>query len=262
MNNLVIKQQVTQWVKHVVTKLNDQLVSLDFEKSLNVATKSSRNDLVTNFDRQVERYYVSQIRKYYPQAKIVGEEGFGDQVDSLSGLVFFVDPIDGTMNFVRQHQNFATMIGVYENGKPVFGIIADVRQQLFMTGGTNLPLELNGKAWTTPLISDVSAGLIGLNAYFLMEDRYHIQSLVKASSGARITGSAGIEFLSVLLGQQVGYVSALASWDLAAGYAIAASEHTINIKTVAAQTPGLLNKEVVVIGQSCLLKAFMDLQKS
>ena len=64
----------------------------------------------------------------------------------LAGLVFFVDPIDGTMNFVKQQAHFAIMIGVYQDGEPVVGAIMDVMRNEVLSGGPN---DSRHSCWTT-----------------------------------------------------------------------------------------------------------------
>ncbi|KRL14183.1 inositol monophosphatase family protein [Schleiferilactobacillus perolens] len=188
---------------------------------LQVKTKSSRVDLVTNLDKQTEKSLISAIRSEYPQAQIMGEEGSGDHVTDLSGLVFFVDPIDGTMNFVKQKSNFAVMIGAYENGHPLVGVILNVMRQELYWGGPQLGVFRN----ETPIdhVSPLALpdGLIGMNAGMFAYDRYHTHQLFKSCSGVRMIGSAGIEYIQLLEGRQIAYMSHLAPWDVAAGRVMA-----------------------------------------
>lgn len=188
---------------------------------LHVQTKSSRKDLVTNLDKQTERDLIAAIRTEYPQAQIMGEEGSGDHVTDLKGLVFFVDPIDGTMNFVKQKYNFAIMIGAYIDGAPHVGVILNVMRQELYWGGPQLGVFKN----ETPIkaVSPLSLedGLFGINSGMLAYDRYHSHQLFKTSAGMRILGSAGIEYIQLLEGRQVAYLSHLAPWDVAAGRVMA-----------------------------------------
>lgn len=57
---------------------------------------------------------------------MLGEEGFGDKNLTKDGVIWFVDPIDGTKNFVHQKRNFAISIGVYVDGVGKVGYIYDV----------------------------------------------------------------------------------------------------------------------------------------
>ncbi len=47
---------------------------------------------------------MNRIKSVYPDHSIIGEEGYGDEVTSLDGTVWIIDPIDGTMNFVHQKE--------------------------------------------------------------------------------------------------------------------------------------------------------------
>src|SRR5690554_2319826 len=81
-----------------------------------VQTKMDYKDLVTEVDQETEQFFIERIKKHYPDHQVLGEEGFGDEVTSLNGWVWMVDPIDGTMNFVHQKRNFAISIGIYKDG--------------------------------------------------------------------------------------------------------------------------------------------------
>ncbi|KRN25536.1 inositol monophosphatase family protein [Lacticaseibacillus camelliae] len=189
---------------------------------VSVATKTGRNDLVTNVDADNQAFLVGKIRTAYPQAKIEAEEGTAAKVTDLDGLVFFVDPIDGTMNFVKQRANFAVMIGVYQDGAPLYGAIMDVMRNELVTGGPSLPPALNGQPVSLPLDRLLKDGLLGASGPMTIHNYLNLGDIALASSGARISGSAGMEFKAITLGQLVGYVSYLQPWDIAAGMAIGA----------------------------------------
>src|SRR4051794_26248387 len=91
-----------QWVMEAGDKIRDS-----FNKTLNIETKSNPNDLVTNIDKEIEQFFIDKIRQVYPNHRILGEEGFGDEISNLDGVVWIIDPIDGTMNFIHQQRNFA-----------------------------------------------------------------------------------------------------------------------------------------------------------
>ncbi|WP_179395307.1 inositol monophosphatase family protein [Lacticaseibacillus absianus] len=187
-----------------------------------VTTKTNRNDLVTNVDRANQAFLIDQIHAAYPNAHVEGEEGGAAKLDRLAGLVFFVDPIDGTMNFVKQRAHFAVMIGVYQDGVPLYGAILDVMRDELITGGPTLAPTKNGVP--LPPVPDraLADGLLGVNAPMVIRNRMHLGEIALASAGPRMTGSAGMEFLAIAQGQQVGYVSYLQPWDVAAGMAIGA----------------------------------------
>ena len=87
---------VNDWIMEAGNKIRHS-----FGESITVDTKSSRNDLVTNVDKEIEQFLISKIREQFPTHKIMGEEGFGDELTSMDGYVWLIDPIDGTLNFVK-----------------------------------------------------------------------------------------------------------------------------------------------------------------
>jgi myo-inositol-1(or 4)-monophosphatase len=190
---------------------------------LTVAEKTSRRDLVTNVDHSNEDFLVGQIRALDPVAKILAEEGTGGQVTDMTGHVWIVDPIDGTMNFVHQRNHFAMMVGLYVDGKPTLGYIFDVMANKLYAGGPEVGVTLNGQLLAAPADVDLSAGLFGASAPLLIQDRFNMQTVIAQSLGARIMGSAGIQISQVLAGELVGYLSYLRPWDFAAGRVLAES---------------------------------------
>ncbi|WP_225047341.1 inositol monophosphatase family protein [Lacticaseibacillus kribbianus] len=187
-----------------------------------VATKRNRNDLVTNVDRANQAFLVDKLRAAYPQAGIVGEEANLPRPGSMAGLVFFLDPIDGTMNFVKQRANFAVMLGAYVDGAPVYGAILDVMADRLLAGGPDFAPRLNGVPLPRPADLPLEDGLLGVNSRMTIHNQQHLGDLALASAGARMIGSAGMTFTALCLGQLIGYVSFLQPWDVAAGAAIGA----------------------------------------
>jgi len=214
--------QVTAWLQ--ASRLHVQAA---MRQPLDVTTKSNRNDLVTNVDQQNQLFLAEQIQTAYPDAHIEGEEGTTDKVNRLDGLVFFVDPIDGTMNFVKQRAHFAIMIGVYDQGQPVYGAIMDVMQNTIVAGGPDFPARVNDVL--LPALPDLALadGLIGVNGPMHAHNRMHIADIALASSGARMSGSAGMEFMEIAQNRQLGYISFLKPWDVAAGMAIVSGQGVV-----------------------------------
>lgn len=235
-----LDQLVMQWLQHGANHLIAHL-----DDRLQVRTKSGRSDLVTNLDRETEKFLVTQIKKNFPDDQIFSEEGFGDHVQSLKGRVWFVDPIDGTLNFVKQHDNFAMMIALYENGRPVYGNILDVRRHCFVHGGPSMGAYMNQFKIAPVPLRPLTEGLFGVNGPMFAKNRYHVQDIALASLGTRVLGSAGLEFQQVVLGKSIGYCSYLAPWDVAAGRVLA---ETVGLKVVVPPDNALsmLKRELIV----------------
>jgi len=215
-------QQLNQAVQAVFKQSRQQVLTAMGAK-LTVAEKTSRKDLVTNVDRSNEQFLVKALRQLDPQAHILAEEGLGDQVTSLTGHVWIVDPIDGTMNFVHQRNHFAMMAGYYVDGVPTLGYIYDVMADTLYAGGPQVGVTRNGEPLAAPTDLPLSEGLFGASAPLLIHNRFNMQTIAGTSLGPRIMGSAGIQISQVLAGELVGYLSYLRPWDFAAGRVLAES---------------------------------------
>ncbi|KRO04926.1 fructose-1 6-bisphosphatase [Levilactobacillus paucivorans] len=214
---------------------------------LTVAEKTNRKDLVTNVDRENEQFLVSEIRRLDPEAHILGEEGFGDRLTSLKGRVWIVDPIDGTMNFVKQHDNFAMMIGIYQDGVGQLGFIYDVMKNVLYHGGKAVDgVWANQDQLTAPMDLPLAEGLMGASSPIVIHDIAHMQAIVHASSGMRIYGSAGIEIINCLLGKTVGYISYLKPWDIAAGQ-ILLNCLDVRVSTIDGRPLDMLSSNLVLV---------------
>jgi histidinol-phosphatase len=76
--------------------------------------------LVTQADTSIERMLREQIEAAFPDDRILGEEEGGSH--DPSGRVWIVDPIDGTANFARGIQVWATLIALQIDGHGVLGV--------------------------------------------------------------------------------------------------------------------------------------------
>ncbi|WP_334332637.1 MULTISPECIES: inositol monophosphatase family protein [unclassified Companilactobacillus] len=226
-----------------------QTLRTDAIKKKSVGTKKNRNDLVTNFDKKTEQFVNSEIKKTFPNATIVSEEGYGDAVQDMSGLVFFVDPIDGTMNFVKRQDDFASMIGVYIDGEPLNGAIINVMDNEIYHGGKEIGLFINDKRIENPKNLPLIEGLVDVSAPMALANKFNVQEVIKKSSGFRVYGSAGIIFGHLLTGKEVMYMSYLAPWDLAAGRVLCEAAG-MSVVSIDDAPINMLKSQVVIVGTS------------
>lgn len=217
--------RIDEFAKEIIFEAGRRIRNA-FSYDIEIKTKSGANDLVTNIDRETELFFIEQIKAFDSTHRILGEEGMGEGVDSLEGVVWIIDPIDGTMNFVKQHRHFMISIGIYVDGVGVLGYIFDVmREDLFCA--------IAGKgAWynDTPLRKlqplKIEEAVIGINANWVTpNDRIQhekIIELVRTVRGTRSYGSAAMEIAFVVSGKLDAYISMrLAPWDIGGGVVIA-----------------------------------------
>jgi len=209
-----------QWVKEAGERIRQS-----FDTTLNIQTKSNPNDLVTNMDREIEQFFISKIRESYPGHKVMGEEGFGDSLEALEGIVWIIDPIDGTMNFIHQQRNFAISLGVMEDGIGKIGIIYDVAHDEFYRAMSGKGAFYNDKP--LPVLSEkpLKESIIAMNASLVMEnskfDHRVFASIAWDARGTRSYGTAALELVYVATGRVDAYLSLrLMPWDIAGGFVI------------------------------------------
>ena len=90
-------------------------------QSGSVHTKATARDLVTDTDRKVEEFIITELEKRFPEFGIYGEESGKDRAERE--YCFVIDPIDGTSSFVHGLPNWCVSIGVTRNGAPVAGVV-------------------------------------------------------------------------------------------------------------------------------------------
>jgi len=199
-------------------KINDPLI---------IETKSSPKDLVTEIDKEVEYFLASKIRETFPKHYLFSEEGYGDDIKSLDGIVWIIDPIDGTMNFVEQKRNFAISIGIFHQGIGEIGLVYDCMAENLYTGLKGQGAYKNDHQ--LPHLEEslkLDEAILGFNHYWLCEndviDERVMQQLVKKVLGSRTYGSAALKLAFIAEGIVDGYLTMnLAPWDIAGGMVIA-----------------------------------------
>lgn len=82
-----------------------------------------RADPVTEADRRANTFLVDELRRLFPDDGIVAEES-ADQSDALRrGRVWYVDPLDGTKEFVARNGEFSVMLGLAIDGESTLGVV-------------------------------------------------------------------------------------------------------------------------------------------
>ncbi|WP_437277359.1 inositol monophosphatase family protein [Sorangium sp. So ce375] len=93
------------------------------------------HDLVTQFDRASEELLVARLGALTPGVAVVGEEqSAACGAAPGGGLVWYVDPLDGTTNFVHGHPFWCVSVGLMEDDTPVAGAVVAPALGLRWTG--------------------------------------------------------------------------------------------------------------------------------
>jgi myo-inositol-1(or 4)-monophosphatase len=180
-------------------------------------------DLVTAADQEVERLVTHSLLQAFPDDGVFGEEGASRP--SKSGRTWVIDPIDGTFNFVRGGDQWAVSIGLYEKGRPVFGVVhVPVRAQT-LVGGTGLVSTLNGAEMPQRAGMKAQQAACGVGFHPVIPVDLRLKTLrfilEDAKMSFRCCGSATLSLIEIAQGQVDGYLgTGESTWDLMAAIPI------------------------------------------
>lgn len=251
-------QQLDRYAKALIKEAGRK-IRHSLTNELVIESKADANDLVTNMDKEIEQFFIQHIREDYAGHAILGEEGFGDALQSLEGYVWMLDPIDGTMNFIHQKRNFAISLGIYKDGIGLFGYIYDVMHDELYSAQKGHGAYLNDEPIPMLEATTISNAIIGMNASWVVPNRHvdneGIIRLVKDVRGIRSYGSAALELAYVSTGRIDAYMSMrLSPWDVAGGVVIA--------EEVGAIATNLKGQPLKFLGQDTFIVARKSLHDS
>ncbi|MGG0655962.1 inositol monophosphatase family protein [Rummeliibacillus pycnus] len=253
--------EVHEFAKAIIMEAGERIRSSFSEKWV-IETKADANDLVTNIDRETELFFIEKIKTFDSTHKILGEEGMGEKIDSIDGVVWIIDPIDGTMNFIRQHRNFAITIGVYINGIGKLGYIYDVMRDQLYYAKQGQGAYMNEVPLKPLQAISLNKAIIGLNATWVTPNKRiehePMIDLVHKVRGTRSYGSAALEIVSVACGRMDAYISLrLSPWDIAGGVVIANEVGAIasNLKN---EPINLLKQDTFIVANPTIHSEIID----
>jgi myo-inositol-1(or 4)-monophosphatase len=190
----------------------------------NVQTKSTATDMVTEFDRASEVLIVEGIRAARPEDAIVGEEGAS--VSGTSGITWYIDPIDGTTNFLYDLPAWAVSIGAEDSSGPLAGVVYIPALGEMFTATRGGGAFLNGAPIQSNNIADVSQALVCTGFSYSADQRtiqaQRVSRFIHQIRDIRRAGAAAIDLCFVACGRIDAYFEEnLHQWDISAGILIA-----------------------------------------
>jgi myo-inositol-1(or 4)-monophosphatase len=182
--------------------------------------KGSR-DFVTDVDRTAERIIAEVLLAAEPGSQIVGEELHPGVV--TGGMVWIVDPLDGTTNFLHDFPSYAVSVAGAVDGVLEAAAIVNVPRVETYTAARD------GGAWhgerrlAVSAIRDPGFALIGTGFPFKDTSRIgeyldQFHQVARHVSGIRRPGAASLDLADVAAGRFDGFwEQQLSAWDIAAG---------------------------------------------
>jgi myo-inositol-1(or 4)-monophosphatase len=184
--------------------------------------KTSISDVVSAADHAGEERISARLAESRPDDGLVGEEGTRKPGN---GRTWYIDPVDGTYNFLHGIPYWCSAVGLVDSDGPLLGAIYYPAVDQLWLGGRETPTTLNGE----PVPSLRSQGLsqISVATYFHprhLTDLQRLtawQSVVASAATLRILGSASIDLAGVASSRLGVFLQAnLSGWDWYPGAAL------------------------------------------
>jgi len=189
-------------------------------------TAKGKADFVTEVDREAERLIAASLTAAVPDSLVMGEELSPDLAPDTrhpAPVVWIVDPLDGTTNFLHRFPVYAVSIAAVQNGALLAGIVHHVPLDIRYTATRGGGAWQNGTRLAVSTVADPSHALIGTGVPFKDMGQWpvyrrQIEAVTAATAGIRRPGSAALDLADVAAGRYDGFWELkLAPWDIAAG---------------------------------------------
>jgi fructose-1,6-bisphosphatase/inositol monophosphatase family enzyme len=186
--------------------------------------KTSVSDVVSAADHAAEAHIVRRLRTERPDDGLVGEEGTDERNDA-SARTWFIDPVDGTYNFLSGLPLWCSALALADATGPLLGAIYHPATEELWLGGRDHPTTCNGSP--VPLLGQRPLAELSVASYLhpttLPDDGARIP-LLRAIQGAatvRMLGSGSIELAAVAAGRLGAWLQIDSlDWDWLPGVAL------------------------------------------
>lgn len=178
------------------------------------------HDVKLEVDRLCEAKILSIVQEAFPDHGILAEES--GQSDRPSKFVWIIDPLDGTVNYVRKVPHFCSSVALWEEGTPLVGAVYDPYRDELFAAERGKGATLNGKSIHVSSVEEIEQCFVTCG---FMKTEQTIQKglerftkLVPRARKTRVMGASALDQCYVASGRLDVYVECgIKSWDLGAG---------------------------------------------
>ncbi len=203
----------------------------------------------------MQTFLTTEIKKIYTNAKFVAEEIDNIESELYSELVFVIDPLDGTTNYVKDLHHSCISVACFLYGKPMLGIVYDpyVNEMFYATKGSGAYLNDMRIYVSSSPIAD-SLVLFGTSPYdedMIDDTLIKIRRLYPHCLDVRRLGSAALDICYVACGRAALYFeSKISLWDYAAASVILSEAGGSLYNYSGKAAPFTLSKTSVIAGST------------
>lgn len=179
-------------------------------------------DYVTEVDYRVQQLIRRRLEADYPQVQFLSEEKTNQEIDK-SGLVWILDPVDGTTNLIHDCHASCISLALMERSEVVLGFVYNPYSEELFMAQKGRGCRLNGKSTAVSRAARMEDSLIaiGTSPYYkeTADKNFDIfKRLFMDCQDIRRSGSAAMDLAYVACGRLDGYFERnLKIWDIAAG---------------------------------------------
>ena len=209
----------------IIAKQAGLILREGYEKHHDVRMKTRQDDPVTEMDKKSENFILDRLNSLYPGDMVITEET--GQHTGDADHVWYIDPLDGTMNYAHGIPFFAVSIGYAYKGELTMGVVYDPMRDECFYAEKGKGAWCNGKPIRTSPCTDLKNALFSTGfSMSVLEERGlsnfpAFEHLMRTSAGVRRIGVAALEICYVACGRFDGmWELKLCAWDVAAGFVI------------------------------------------
>jgi myo-inositol-1(or 4)-monophosphatase len=226
--------------------------------------EKGRHDFVTAADRESEARIREALLRAAPGSVVMGEELSPSPAPApAADLLWIVDPLDGTTNFLHGYPQYAVSIACALEGELCIGVVHDVPRDVVYWGARGLGAWQGDRRLQVSALTEPRHALVGTGFPFktLPTLRGYLDqfaAVMGVSSGIRRAGSAALDLVDVAAGRlDCFWELTLAPWDVAAG-ALLVREAGGRVTTLDGSAD-VLQHGSVVAGNPALHRWLLDL---
>lgn len=190
--------------------------------SVRVSQKRA-NDFVTEVDQAAEKVIIETLLTAYPGHGIWAEESGREFGAQHSEMVWIIDPLDGTTNFIHGFPTYCVSIALAVKGKVEQAVVYDPTRNDLFTATKGRGAFLNDRRIRVSKRTQLKDSLISTGFPFRPDDDFNryltlMGEVMQRTAGLRRPGAAALDLAYVAAGYTDGFFeTGLQPWDVAAG---------------------------------------------
>lgn len=213
--------QETKKAIKIIKQTNKQLLRLFGQKS-SIKYKKHR-EIISSADLQINQFITQKLKKFFPDNNIISEEA--KKIEKGNSKTWYIDPIDGTTNFVYGFPEFSVCLGLEENKQIKLGVVGIPTTNEIFHATKNQKAFCNKKPISVSQRGSFEQSMTVLCPGHSKEGKLIFHRILNSDDHKiehwRFFASAGIELTAVASGKaDICIITDTRPWDVLAGVII------------------------------------------